>query len=264
MNKKKYASVNKEWWEKMVKEECGFTKPWLALDIKILQKLAKGELKNPPEPLNDIYPISVLKNVKGKDVLCLASGGGQQSAVFGLLGANVTVIDIAEGQLEGDKKAAAHYGYKVKTIQGDMSDLSMLKDNSFDLVYQAPSMAYIPDVKKVYSEVARVLRSRGLYRADAQNPQSQFVDESSWDGKGYRISVPYAVKEKQRAEDENVIEYRHYLDEIFNGLIKCEFVIEHVEEMPKNLYQNKKDKPGSWGHSLLYMPGMFAILARKK
>ena len=140
--------------------------------------------------MNDIYPISILADVKGKDVLCLASGGGQQSAIFALLGANVTVIDIAKGQLKGDKKASVHYGYKVKTIQGDMSNLSMLKDNSFDLVYQAPSMCYIPCVKKVYSEVVRVLRSGGIYRADAQNPISQFVDESSWDGKGYRISVP--------------------------------------------------------------------------
>jgi len=264
MNKKDYASANKKWWEKMVGEECGFTKPWLNLDIKVLQKLAKGELKNPPEPLNDIYPVNMLANVKNKNVLCLASGGGQQSAVFGLLGANVTVVDIADGQLDGDKKAAAHYGYKVETIQADMSDLSMLKNNSFDLVYQAPSMGYIPDVGKVYSEIARVLKSGGLYRTDAQNPLSQFIDESSWDGKGYRISVPYVVKKKQRSENESVLEYRHYLSEIFNGLIRCGFVIEHVEEMPKGLYQSKKDKPGSWGHSLLYIPGIFAILAKRK
>ncbi len=264
MSKNNYVSTNKEWWEKMVKDECGFTKPWLDLDLKVLQKLAKGELKNPPELLNKMFPISVLSNVKDKDVLCLASGGGQQSAVFGLLGARVTVIDIAEGQLEGDKKAAAHYEYEVKIIQGDMSDLSMFRDNSFDFVYQAPSMAYIPDVKKVYSEVARVLRSGGLYCADAQNPQSQFIDELSWDGRGYRISVPYAVREKQRSENENVLEYRHYLDEIFNGLIEYGFIIEKVEEMPADFYQDKKLKSGSWEHSLSYCPGWFAILARKK
>ena len=264
MNQKNYSSANKKWWEKMVKEECGFTKPWLNLDIKVLQKLAKGELKNPPEPLNDIYPISVLANVKGKDVLCLASGGGQQSAVFSLLGAHVIVIDIADGQLEGDKKAAAHYGYKVKNIQGDMSDLSILKDNSFDLVYQAPSMCYIPDVKKVYSEVARVLRSGGLYRADAQNPLSWAVDEESWDGKGYRISEPYKLKAQKRAKDQNVIEFRHYLSDAFNGLIESGFIIERVEEMPADLYQNGQPKQGTWLHSLLYAPGSFAILARKK
>ena len=249
MNKQNSTlSANKEWWEKMVAEDNGFTRPWLNLDRIMVKNYASGKLKNPPSPLNQIFPVSVLVDVKGKDVLCLASGGGQQSAIFGILGAKVTVIDIADGQLVGDKKAADHYGYKVTTIQGDMSDLLALKDMSFDLVFQAPSMGYISDIKHVYSEVARVLRSGGLYRADAQNPLSQFIDESSWDGKGYRISVPYAVKEKKRAEDKNVFEYRHYLSETFDGLIESGFIIEHVEEGPNanSLYGNgTQPEPGS-------------------
>lgn len=40
-----------------------------------------------------IYPAGLLADIDGKDVLCLASGGGQQSAVFSLLGAKVTVVD---------------------------------------------------------------------------------------------------------------------------------------------------------------------------
>ncbi len=258
---KNYASVNKKFWNKEVQEGCDFTKPWLKLDIKVLRKIANGKIKNPPSPINDIYPLKILHNLKGKNVLCLASGGGQQSAVFSLLGANVTVLDISEGQLEGDKKAAAHYGYKIKTIQGSMNDLSMLKNNFFDLVYQAPSMCYIPNVKKVYSEVARVLKKRGLYRADAHNPLCVF--DPIWNGKGYCITVPYAVKQKQRSKDEKVIEHRHYLDEAFNGLIESGLVIERVEEMPRNLYQIKNPKPGSWEHSLRYTAGIFTILARK-
>ena len=259
-----FASANKAWWEKMVREKCGFTVPWLDLDHAVLEKLADGKLKKVPEQLLDIFPVSVLKHVKGKDVLCLASGGGQQSAVFGLLGARVTVVDIAEGQLAGDRKAAEHCGYRVTTIQGDMSDLSALKANSFDLVYQAPSMAYTPDVRKVYGEVARVLRPRGLYRADAADPLSQFINEASWDGKGYRISVPFAVKKMKRAKDKNVFEFRHYLSEAFNSLIEYGFIIEHVEEASADLYQNGESRPGSWEHLLLYAPGLFAILARKK
>ncbi|MCJ7792693.1 MAG: class I SAM-dependent methyltransferase, partial [Candidatus Marinimicrobia bacterium] len=198
----------------MVAEDNGFTRPWLDLNPTTVKQYAEGKLKDPPKPLDQMFPVSVYANLEGKDVLCLASGGGQQSAVFGILGANVTVVDIAEGQLEGDKKAADHYGYKVTTIQGDMSDLSALKNDSFDLVFQAPSMAYIPDVRKVYSEVARVLRSGGSYQVDAENPLSQFIEhESAWDGQGYRITVPYTVKEKKR-EGKEVTEFRHYFGEI--------------------------------------------------
>ncbi|HUV43083.1 MAG TPA: class I SAM-dependent methyltransferase [Patescibacteria group bacterium] len=259
--------ANKEWWEKMVAEDNGFTRPWLDLDPDIVRQYADGKLKNPPKPLDQMFPVSILTNVEGKDILCLASGGGQQSAVFGLLGANVTVVDIAEGQLEGDKRAAEHYGYRIKTIQSDMGDLSMLKSDSFDLVFQAPSMAYVPDVRKVYSEVARVLKSKGLYRIDAENPLSQFIEhDTAWDGKGYRITVPYSVKEKKR-EGKEVTEFRHYMEEIFNGLIENRFTIEHVEESPSynELYgDGQQPEPGSWLHLELYIHGAFFILARKK
>ncbi|MBI5415013.1 class I SAM-dependent methyltransferase [Candidatus Peregrinibacteria bacterium] len=204
-------SINKKWWEKMVQDGCGFTVPWLDLDAEVLKKLAKGELEKPPKPLDEIYPLEVLKNIKGKKVLCLASGGGQQSAVFSLLGAQVTVADISEGQLAGDQKAAKHYRYEVNTIQASMDNLFMIHDESFDLVYQAPSMSYTPDVKKVYSEVARILKHDGVYRADASNPLAWGVDIGSWDGKGYHISKPYSMREERRSENENVIEFRHYV-----------------------------------------------------
>jgi ubiquinone/menaquinone biosynthesis C-methylase UbiE len=172
-------TTNQAWWEKMVAEGNGFTQPWLDLDPAIVQQYANGQLSKPPRPLDQVFPASILANMRGKDVLCMASGGGQQSAVFGLLEANVTVVDITAGQLAGDQQAARHYGYPVTTIQADMSDLSALADQSFDLVYQAPSMAYVPDVNKVYTGVARILRSGGLYRADAHNPLGQFIDEES-------------------------------------------------------------------------------------
>lgn len=83
----------------------------------------------------------------GKAVLCLAAGGGQQTAVFGLLGANMTVVDLTEGQLAGDETAAAHYGYPITTVQADMRDLSALPQQAFDRVFQADSTASVPPNK---------------------------------------------------------------------------------------------------------------------
>jgi len=252
------AETNRKHWERMVEEGCGFTVPWLDLDRNLIVRYAAGDLEPVPEPLIEVYPTSVLANVEGKDVLCLASGGGQQSAVFGLLGARVTVVDIAEGQLDGDRKAAAHYGYEVTAIHGDMRDLSCLGDESFDLVYQAPSMAYVPDVRQVYSGVARVLRPGGLYRVHFTNPATEFAD---WDGEGYRITVPYAERTLRRAD--GAIEFRHYLSDIFNGLLDLGFSIQHVEEDPQCRQQDPQAPPGSWAHSLMYLVG-FAVVARKE
>ena len=153
--------VNEQHWERMVEEGCGFTRPWLNLDRALIRQYAQGQLDPVPAPLIEMYPANVLADVEGKEVLCLASGGGQQSAVFGLLGAHVTVVDLGEGQLEGDRTAAPHYGYEVTTIRADMRDLSCIGNGSFTIVYQAPSMAYIPNVWQVYAEVARVLELMG-------------------------------------------------------------------------------------------------------
>ena len=161
--KDEIAASNQIHWERMAAEGCGYTIPWLDLDISLFQRYLEGEIQTLPEPYEGLYPVSIFADVQEKEVLCLASGGGQQSAVFGLLGAHVTVVDLAEGQLNGDRKAAAHYGYDVKTVQADMRNLSALEDNSFDLIYQANSIGYVPDVRPVFNEAARVLRKTGLY-----------------------------------------------------------------------------------------------------
>ena len=252
------AAINEKHWEKMVKEGCGFTVPWLDLDRDLIRRYVAGELELVPEPLIEMYPASVLANVEDKDVLCLASGGGQQSAVFGLLGARVTVVDLTQGQLDGDRKAAEHYGYQVTTIHADMRDLSSLDNGAFDLVYQAESMTYVPDVREVYSAVAGVLRAGGLYRVSFTNPVAEFAD---WDGEGYRITVPYAERTLRNAD--GAIEFRHYLSEIFNGLLAVGLNVQEVQEDPQYQRQDAQTTPGSWAHYLMYLPG-FAVVARNE
>jgi SAM-dependent methyltransferase len=249
--------ANQELWEEEVKKGCGYTVPWLDLDVSLLRQYADGKLEVLPEPLTCIYPASILVDVAGKDVLCLAAGGGQQSAVFGLLGARVTVVDLAEGQLEGDRKAAAHYGYDVTTFHADMRDLSCLPDRAFDLVY-GTGLCYIPDVRQVYAGVARVLRTGGLFRVDTHQPT---VDVLEWDGVGYRIARPYADRVNRRAD--GAIEFRHYVDDLFNGLIDLGFSIQRVCEAPYYRRLDPNAPPGSWEHEQAYVGGQFAIVARK-
>jgi 2-polyprenyl-3-methyl-5-hydroxy-6-metoxy-1,4-benzoquinol methylase len=252
------AIVNKRHWEKMVKEGCGFTRPWLDLSTRLIDQYTKGKLSPIPEQLLSMYPTSVFAGAKGKDVLCLAAGGGQQSVVFGLLGAHVTVVDMSHGQLEADQKAGTHYGYEIDIIQGDMRDLSCLGGRTFDIVW-GTGMSYVPDVEQVYSEVAKVLRTGGRYRVDFMNPATEFVDCDDWDGEGYRITKPYA--ERTRRLKDGPIEFRHTLSSIFNGLLVAGLSLEHVQEAPY-YHQKVEALPGSWEHWRQYVTG-FAIIAKK-
>ena len=259
------AAINERRWEWAVTKGAGCTVPWLDLDPVLLRRYARGEVQALPEPWDDMYPARVLAGAEGRDVLCLASGGGQQSAVFGLLGARVTVLDLTEGQLAGDRRAAAHYGYEVTTIRGDMRDLSCLADASFDLVYQGNSTAWVPDVRPIYAGVVRVLRPGGLYRVDFTNPATEFVDFVSWDGVGYRITVPYAqteVVEQIDPDGPESLQFRHPMSEIFNGLLALGLSIEQVQDSPHYFRRRPQARPGSWDHALGYLGG-FAVVARK-
>lgn len=63
------GAANKRHWERMVRQGCGFTRPWLNLDRALLDQYVTGQLDPVPAPLIEIYPPSVLTNVEGKDVL---------------------------------------------------------------------------------------------------------------------------------------------------------------------------------------------------
>ena len=253
------AEINRAHWNKMVNSGCDFTLPWLDLDRDKINKSLEMSSNDIPNYLQIMYPLKIFSDIENKKVLCLGAGGGQQSVVFALLGANVSVADISERQLEMDKKAADHYGYQIELYQSDMRDLSAIADNSFDLVF-GTGMCYIDDVNLVYSEVYRILKLDGIFRVHFSNPATEFVDWEDWNGKGYTITKPY--KERIRRHKNGPIEFRHTLHDIFNGLINCGFYIKHVEEDPR-YKQECNDTPGSWTHWLTYITG-FAILAQKQ
>jgi SAM-dependent methyltransferase len=254
------ALANKARWEEVVDEGAGCTLPYLGLDAEAFRAFREGRTSSLPEPCcSDPVNRSVWAMARGKDVLCLAAGGGQQSVLLSLLGARVTVFDITEGQLGGDRKAAAHYGYEVTTIQGDMRDLSELADESFDLVY-GTGTCYIPDVNEVFAGVARVLRSEGIYRADFMNSATEFVDETDWNEVGYRITKPYAQRERLRPD--GMLEFRNYLDEVFNGLLDHGFIIRRVFERPREL-PAPEHLPGGYHHCRAFIGGGYTVVSEK-
>ena len=130
------AKYNIHRWQTLADADALFTRPNLDLTPESAREFLDAE--------------GMLGNVKGKSVLCLASGGGQQSAAFALLGANVTVYDLSEAQLERDQKAAAHYGVDIGTVQGDMRELSALPSAFFDIVYQPFSIGYVPRSERCF------------------------------------------------------------------------------------------------------------------
>ena len=98
-------------------------------------------------------------------------------------------------QLAQDRLVAAREGLEITTIEGDMADLSMLADESFDLVFHPVSNIFAPAVRPVWQEVYRVLRSGGVLLAGFTNPAVYIFDRDLLDEQRIlevRYTLPYS------------------------------------------------------------------------
>jgi SAM-dependent methyltransferase len=247
------ARYNLERWKALVDANALFTRPALNLD------LASARVKIDPE--------GRLEDVTGKDVLCLACGGGQQSAAFAILGARVMVFDLSADQLQRDREAAVHYGVEIQSQQGDMRDLSCFGEVTFDLVYQAYSLGFVPDARGVFQQVARIIRTGGIYYFNCANPFFIGLSEKDWNGEGYTLRHPYVEGMEVTYEDQAWVydrtklgaqilpprEYRHTLSTLFRGLIEEGFVVSHISDY-SGFYPNPKSEPGTWEHFVSIAP----------
>jgi SAM-dependent methyltransferase len=115
-------------------------------------------------------PASWFGDLRGKEVLCLASGGGQQAPVLAAAGANVVSFDLSEEQLEKDRGVAERENLPVQCVRGDMADLGQLRDEAFHLIFHPVSNVFAPDVMPVWRECYRVLKPEGRLLAGMMNP----------------------------------------------------------------------------------------------
>lgn len=242
---------NEARWEALVAKDALFTRPMLDLDVaKAREYLGLTRLGIPGD-------------LSGRKVLCLAGGGGQQSAAFALLGAEVTVLDISSSQLSRDRVAAEHYGVEIRTVQGDMRDLSVLHGSSFDLVWHPYSLTFVPDSRVVFREVAKVVGRGGHYYLMCANPSFSGLTHHAWNGEGYVLRQPYADEAVVSYPDQDwvyeraahgqpirePVEYRQTLGRIVNSLIGEGFTLTFLSETGNGADSDVADlRPGSWAH----------------
>jgi SAM-dependent methyltransferase len=139
-------------------------------------------------------PRAWLPDLRGLDVLCLASGGGQQGPIIAAAGARVTVFDNSPRQLAQDRLVAERDGLPLTTVEGDMADLSAFADGSFDLIVHPISNCFVPDVRPVWREAFRVLHAGGVLLAGFLNPVRFIFDDAKAERGVFELrhALPYS------------------------------------------------------------------------
>lgn len=223
---------NRAAWDRQAAKQCEWSRP---VSAEIIDAARKGQWTVHLTP--SALPVGWLpSDVRGLHILCLASAGGQQAPVLSAAGANVTVLDISSAQLAQDDMVARREGLTLTTRQGDMRDLSMFDDATFDIVFHPVSNQYVPNIVPVWRECFRVLRACGRLLSSFFNPVVFVADRNPEDAKQGiirpRFKVPYSdvrdltpdeLAAKQSSGD--ALLFGHSLSEQIGGQLDAGFLL---------------------------------------
>lgn len=171
-------------------------------------------------------------DLKGKRVLGLASGGGQQMPIFAALGAVCTVLDYSPAQLESERMVSQREGYDIRIIRADMTKPLPFDDNAFDLIFHPVSNCYVREVRPIFRECFRVLKPGGALLGGYDMGINFLVDE-----KEERIvnSLPFdpitdpALMAQLQKNDDGV-QFSHTLEDQVGGQLAAGFQITDLYE----------------------------------
>ncbi len=201
----------------------------------------------------------------GSRVLCLAAGGGRQGPLYAAAGADVTVVDLSERQLEIDRQVAAERELRLRTVRASMEDLTMFADATFDVIAHPVSTCYVPRVDRVFAEISRILRCQGLYISQHKSPTSLQVkadiSETGWVlDTAYYHQGPLPSARPSRFREPGTIEYLHRWESLLGGLCRSGFVIEDLVEP---FHSDPLAERGSFGHRCHYVAPYLRLKARR-
>ncbi|WP_226582784.1 class I SAM-dependent methyltransferase [Halobacillus litoralis] len=220
---------NSKAWDKKVEEGVRYT---MAVSHEVIEMAKKGDWSIGVTADRQVPREWFPSNLEGVKVLCLASGGGQQGPILAAAGADVTVFDLSEKQLQQDEKIAEKEKLSIRTVQGDMTDLSAFEDQTFDLIVHPVANVFIEDVRPVWKEAARTLKENGILISGFMNPVLfLFDDQKEQEGElEVAHSIPYSALREEEIIEGETLEFGHTLENQLQGQIDAGFVIAGVYE----------------------------------
>ena len=170
--------------------------------------------------------------LSGAKVLGLASGGGQQMPVFCAQGADCTVLDYSQRQLDQEALVAQREGYPIEIVRADMTKPLPFADNRFDLVFHPVSNCYIEDVRPVWRECQRVLKRGGILLAGLDNGLAYAFDDEE---KNIVRRLPFNPLKDPALYEFSVkndwgIQFSHTIEEQVGGQLEAGLRLTHIFE----------------------------------
>lgn len=223
-----YQEINSKTIDRWVAEGWEWGVP---VTHEVYEKALRGEWDVVLTPTKTV-PHAWFGEMKGKRILGLASGGGQQIPVFTALGANCTVLDYSEAQLKSERDVAAREGYDVDCVRADMTKPLPFPDETFDLIFHPVSNCYVEEVEPIWRECYRVLKPGGVLLAGLDNGVNYIFDENETH---VVHKLPFnPLKDEKLMEElmrnDNGVQFSHTFEEQIGGQLRAGFMLTDVYE----------------------------------
>ena len=223
-----YSDINAAAIDRWIEDGWEWGKP---ISHAVYEAAKQGKwdvLLTPTKPV----PHEWFGELRGRKILGLASGGGQQMPVFAALGAECTVLDYSEKQLESERMVAEREGYDIRIVRADMTKMLPFDDESFDLIFHPVSNCYIRDVRHVWRECRRVLKPGGILLSGVDHYVNYIVDEDEREIVNHLPFDPLTdeTQRKQLEETDGGMQFSHFLEEQINGQLEAGFTLLNLYE----------------------------------
>lgn len=257
-----YNKLNEEAWNQMAYDAWVFRFGW--------PKEAAEKLKKDPEArLSTLY--KYFDKIKGKKIINLLGSHGSKAIALALLGADVTVVDIASENARYAGELAKEAGVDIKYIVSDV--LKMPPDElvpEYDIVFtELGILHYFTELEAFMKVIAKLLKKDGKLILQDFHPVSTKLITSK--GKKHKVTGDYfddsleevdvaylkfipgleELPEEQRQDIKKAYHRKWTLGEVVTAIASEGLFIQVLDE-------EENTKPDDKG-----IPKLFTIVAKK-
>ncbi len=205
---------------------------------------------------NSLKPIelSMLGDVRGKDILHLQCHFGQDSLSLARLGANVTGVDISDVAIEKARHLAKLTDTNADFIQSDVLDFIGKLDKRFDIVFATyGTIGWLHDIETWAQTVSHYLKPSGSLVFVEGHPVLWMMDEDVKEVK-YRYFKSDAIIDIETSsytdggthQELKSVSWNHSLSEVVNALISNNIRINRLDEFdyfPYPIFKEQEERP---------------------
>jgi SAM-dependent methyltransferase len=177
--------------------------------------------------------------LKGRRVLEVGCGAGENAVAMARQGAHVIAIDASSAQLALGRKLAAEAEVKVEWHEGDAADLAFLRADSIDVALAVGVVHEIEDLDRVFRQVHRVLRAGAPFVFSHDHPMRLAIARDD-DAPG---SLPLGALEVERSyfdgrpvvatrDGEKVQLWPRTIADVFSALHRAGYRVDVLLEPP--------------------------------